>query len=170
MADPITVIIRFTGEPDDLLERFEKARRRWIEAQDGDHERPLFYAACRTDDGIAIVQRLGDRRRPQGLRSRDPFSRRGGGNAQAGSHRAAADQKARVGLTAQAGVTSRLIRLAFARRRRSSRTTSRSARRDCSTSTKAALSTDRLEVVLAAPLDEREQPAPAVTASHGRQQ
>ena len=55
MADPITVIIRFTGEPDDLLERFEKARRRWIEAQDGDHERPLFYAACRTDDGIAIV-------------------------------------------------------------------------------------------------------------------
>ena len=55
MADPITVIIRFTGDPDDLLERFEKARRSWIQAQDGDHERPLFYAACRTDDGIAIV-------------------------------------------------------------------------------------------------------------------
>ena len=55
MADPITVIIRFTGDPDDLLERFEKARRSWIQAQDGDHERPLFYAACKTDDGIAIV-------------------------------------------------------------------------------------------------------------------
>ena len=55
MADPITVIIRFTGDSDDLLERFEKARWSWIQAQDGDHERPLFYAACRTDNGIAIV-------------------------------------------------------------------------------------------------------------------
>jgi hypothetical protein len=55
MADPITVIIRFTGDPDDLLERFEKARQQWIEAQDGDHERPVFYATCKTDDGIAIV-------------------------------------------------------------------------------------------------------------------
>jgi hypothetical protein len=55
MADPIAVIIRFSGDPDDLLERFERARRLWIEAQGGDYERPVFYAACRTDDGIAIV-------------------------------------------------------------------------------------------------------------------
>ena len=55
MAVPIAVIIRFEGDPDDLLERFEQARRRWIEAQGGDYERPLFHAACRTDDGIAIV-------------------------------------------------------------------------------------------------------------------
>ena len=38
MADPIAVIIRFSGEPDDLLERFEQARRLWIEAQDADYE------------------------------------------------------------------------------------------------------------------------------------
>ncbi len=55
MADPIAVIIRFNGDPDDLLERFERARRLWIDEQDGDYERPVFYAACRTSDGIAIV-------------------------------------------------------------------------------------------------------------------
>lgn len=55
MADPIVVIIRFSGDPDDLFERFERARRMWVEAQDGDYERPAFYAACKTDEGIAIV-------------------------------------------------------------------------------------------------------------------
>lgn len=55
MADALAVIIRLSGDPDDLLERFERARWMWVEAQDGDYERPIFYAACRTDDGIAIV-------------------------------------------------------------------------------------------------------------------
>jgi hypothetical protein len=55
MADPIAVIIRFSGDPDELLERFERARQMWAEAQDGDYERPVFYAACTTDEGIAIV-------------------------------------------------------------------------------------------------------------------
>jgi hypothetical protein len=55
MRDPIAVIIRFTGDPDDRLERFERARQLWIEAQDGDYERPTFYAACRTEDGIAML-------------------------------------------------------------------------------------------------------------------
>lgn len=55
MADPVAVIVRFNGDPDDLLERFESARRLWIEAQPGDYERPAFYAACKTDDGIAIL-------------------------------------------------------------------------------------------------------------------
>lgn len=55
MPDPIAVIIRFSGDSDDLLERFERARRSWVEAQEGDYERPVFYAACKTDAGIAIV-------------------------------------------------------------------------------------------------------------------
>jgi hypothetical protein len=55
MAVPITVIIRFSGDPDELIERFERARLMWIEAQQGDYERPVFYAACRADEGIAIV-------------------------------------------------------------------------------------------------------------------
>jgi hypothetical protein len=55
MADPITVIIRFNGDPDELLERFERARRLWTDAQRGDYERPAFYAACTTDDGIVVV-------------------------------------------------------------------------------------------------------------------
>jgi hypothetical protein len=59
MAVPIAVIIRFEGDSDDLLERFEQARRQWIEAQGGNYERPLFHAACRTDDGIAIVSGWG---------------------------------------------------------------------------------------------------------------
>ena len=55
MADPLAVIIRFSGDPDDLLERFERARRLWIDAQAGDYERPVIYAACKTEDAIAIV-------------------------------------------------------------------------------------------------------------------
>jgi hypothetical protein len=55
MAEPIAVIIRFNGNPDDLLERFEAARRLWIEAEGAEHPPPAFYAACRTQDGIAIV-------------------------------------------------------------------------------------------------------------------
>jgi hypothetical protein len=55
MADPIAVIIRFTGDPDNLLDRFERARRMWSEAQGPDYERPAFYAAGKTDEGIAIV-------------------------------------------------------------------------------------------------------------------
>ena len=55
MAAPIAVTIRFSGDPDDLLERFERARRMWIDAQDDEYPRPTFYAACRTDEGIAIV-------------------------------------------------------------------------------------------------------------------
>jgi hypothetical protein len=55
MVVPIAVIIRFRGAPNDLLQRFERARQMWIDAQEGDYERPAFYAACRTDDGIAIV-------------------------------------------------------------------------------------------------------------------
>ena len=68
MSDPIAVIIRFDGDPDDLAERFERARRLWIAAQDGDYTQPVFYAACKrrehprggprarqTDTGIVIV-------------------------------------------------------------------------------------------------------------------
>lgn len=55
MAVPIGVIIRFTGDPEDLRERFEQAQRSWVEAQNDDYERPIFYALCKTDDGIAIV-------------------------------------------------------------------------------------------------------------------
>ena len=55
MAVSIAVTIRFNGDSDDLLERFERARRLWIEEQEGDYERPAFYAACKTDEGIVIV-------------------------------------------------------------------------------------------------------------------
>ena len=55
MSDPIAVIVRFDGDPDELLERFERARRLWIDAQDATYSRPVFYAACKTDTGIAIV-------------------------------------------------------------------------------------------------------------------
>jgi hypothetical protein len=55
MSDPIAVIVRFNGEPDDLFERFERARGLWIESQPDDYARPTFYAACKTNDGIVIV-------------------------------------------------------------------------------------------------------------------
>jgi hypothetical protein len=55
MADPIAVTIRFNGVPEDLIERFERARQLWIEAQAGDYDRPVFYAACKSQEGIVIV-------------------------------------------------------------------------------------------------------------------
>jgi hypothetical protein len=55
MPDPIAVIIRFNGDPDDLLERFARARLMWAGAQGGDYEPPVFYATCKTKEGIAVV-------------------------------------------------------------------------------------------------------------------
>jgi hypothetical protein len=55
VGDPLAVTIRWRGDPDELLDRFERARESWIAAQDGEYARPLFYAACRSDEGIAIV-------------------------------------------------------------------------------------------------------------------
>jgi hypothetical protein len=55
VSDPLAAIIRFSGDPDDLLERLERARQLWVEVQEGEYERPAFYAACKTDDGIAVV-------------------------------------------------------------------------------------------------------------------
>jgi hypothetical protein len=55
MSGLIASIVRFNGDPEDLLERFERARGLWIEAQDDDYDRPVFYATCKTDDGIVIV-------------------------------------------------------------------------------------------------------------------
>ena len=51
----LAVIIRFAGDPEDLLGRFERVRESWIESQGDEYERPVFYAACRTDEGIAVV-------------------------------------------------------------------------------------------------------------------
>jgi hypothetical protein len=53
--DPIAVIVRFNGDRDDLFERFETARRLWIEAQGDEYSRPIFYAACKTDEGIVVI-------------------------------------------------------------------------------------------------------------------
>lgn len=55
MSDPIAVIVRFNGDPDDLLGRFEQARKSWIEAQDDGYNPPAFYAVCKTAEGIVVV-------------------------------------------------------------------------------------------------------------------
>jgi hypothetical protein len=54
LSDPTAVILRFNGDPDDLLERFENARQLWIDAHAG-YEPPTFYAACMRKEGIVIV-------------------------------------------------------------------------------------------------------------------
>jgi hypothetical protein len=38
ISAPIAVIVRFNGDPDELFERFERARRLWSESQDDDYE------------------------------------------------------------------------------------------------------------------------------------
>ena len=55
MATPLAVLIHFEGDPDELVERFERARRRWVEAQEDSYYAPAFYAACKRDDGIVVI-------------------------------------------------------------------------------------------------------------------
>jgi heme-degrading monooxygenase HmoA len=55
MSDPIAVILRFSGDPADLLGRFEQARKSWIEAQDDGYNPPIFFAICKAEDGIVLV-------------------------------------------------------------------------------------------------------------------
>ncbi len=55
MSDPIAVMLRFSGDPDDLLGRFEQARKSWIEARDGGFDSPLFFAICKAEDGVVLV-------------------------------------------------------------------------------------------------------------------
>ncbi len=49
MSDPIAVILRFNGDPDDLLGRFGQARKSWIEAQDDGWNPPIFFAICEAE-------------------------------------------------------------------------------------------------------------------------
>ncbi|MGI8805290.1 MAG: hypothetical protein ACR2IN_06315 [Thermoleophilaceae bacterium] len=55
MSNPIAVILRFNGEPDDLLCRFEQARKAWIETQYDGYHPPTFFAICKAEDGIVLV-------------------------------------------------------------------------------------------------------------------
>jgi len=55
MSNPISVILRFNGDPDDLLGRFEHARKSWIETQDEGYNPPTFFAICKAEDGIVLV-------------------------------------------------------------------------------------------------------------------
>jgi hypothetical protein len=57
----LAVIIRFKGDPDDLLERFERARQMWIEAQDGDYEPPALLRSLQDGRWDRHRQRLGKR-------------------------------------------------------------------------------------------------------------
>lgn len=55
MSVPIAVILRFKGDPDDLLGRFEQARKSWIEAQDDGYEPPVLFAVFKEKEGIVVV-------------------------------------------------------------------------------------------------------------------
>lgn len=55
MPNPIAVILRFDGEPDALLERFEQARKWWIEARADGYDPPTFFAVCKAEDGIVLL-------------------------------------------------------------------------------------------------------------------
>lgn len=55
MSNPIAVILRFNGDPDDLLRRFEQARESLIEAQDDGYNRSAFFALCKADEGVVLV-------------------------------------------------------------------------------------------------------------------
>ncbi|MBS1895352.1 MAG: hypothetical protein JST59_28970 [Actinobacteria bacterium] len=54
MPDPVAMILHLAGDPDEVLERFEEARRPWIAAEGDGYDPPAFYAACRTQDGIVV--------------------------------------------------------------------------------------------------------------------
>ena len=55
MANRIATILRFNGDPDDLLGRFEQARQSWTEAHVSDYNPPTFFAVCKAEEGIVLV-------------------------------------------------------------------------------------------------------------------
>jgi heme-degrading monooxygenase HmoA len=55
VSNPIAVILRFSGDPDDLLQSFEQARKSWTEAQGNGYNPPIFFATCKADEGIVLV-------------------------------------------------------------------------------------------------------------------
>jgi hypothetical protein len=55
VSDPVAVILRFNGDPDDLHKRFEQARASWIEAQGDDVSSPMFFAICKAKAGIVLL-------------------------------------------------------------------------------------------------------------------
>lgn len=55
MPNPIAVLLRFSGDPEDLLDRFEQARKSWTETQDDPYNAPAFFAICKAEDGIVLV-------------------------------------------------------------------------------------------------------------------
>lgn len=55
MSNPIAVILRFSGDPDALLVRFEEALKSLIEAQADGYRPPTFFALCKAEDGIVLV-------------------------------------------------------------------------------------------------------------------
>jgi hypothetical protein len=54
MPERVATIIRFDGDPENLLQRFELARRSWVDAHEG-YEPPVFYAICKTENETGIV-------------------------------------------------------------------------------------------------------------------
>ncbi len=54
MSDPVAVILGFSGDPDDLLDRFEQALGSFAEAQ-SDSTQPSFFAVCKAEEGIVVV-------------------------------------------------------------------------------------------------------------------
>jgi hypothetical protein len=54
-VDPTAMILRFGGDPDDLLGRFETARQSWIATNEDERIAPTFYAACKAKNGIVVV-------------------------------------------------------------------------------------------------------------------
>jgi hypothetical protein len=55
MSSSIALILRFSGDPDELVERFEQARKSWIEAQGKRYSPPIFFATCRAEDGVVLL-------------------------------------------------------------------------------------------------------------------
>jgi hypothetical protein len=55
VPDPIAVLLRFNGDPDDLLGRFEQALGAWVEAQNDDYSAPTMFAICRKKNGIVVL-------------------------------------------------------------------------------------------------------------------
>lgn len=55
MSDLAAMILRFEGDPDDLLQRYQTARGRWLETRDPDCDPPTLHAILRAKDAIVII-------------------------------------------------------------------------------------------------------------------
>ena len=60
MANQAAMMIRFNGDPDELLRRYLSARDHWLETRDPGCNPPMLHAVLSGENGIVVINGFPD--------------------------------------------------------------------------------------------------------------